>query len=277
MTAWGGGSLLVGHGYVLQVQGRRAGRGPFRAARGRGRRGRSRAAGPPTPPLSCARRSLFARACFWPTSPTRHSRSPRSSGSTSATPAALEQRINADLALGRHADVVAELEGLVAAHPLRERLRGQRPGRPRPLWPAGGCPGGLQRGAGRAARRAWGRAGSRAARAAGGDPAPGPGARACAWCVAAAGATAPTPDRAWPPAAQFCSPRRRRRRCLLAAIASTDCAPIGANVVAAIDLADGAVSDAVDVGPSPSPPGPRRADAVGHQRGWPQCVARRPP
>ncbi len=39
--------------------------------------------------------------------------------------ATVEQRIDADLALGRHADVVAELEGLVAEHPLRERLRAQ--------------------------------------------------------------------------------------------------------------------------------------------------------
>jgi WD40 repeat protein/DNA-binding SARP family transcriptional activator len=39
---------------------------------------------------------------------------------------ALERRIDADLALGRHADLVAELEGLVAQHPLRERLRGQQ-------------------------------------------------------------------------------------------------------------------------------------------------------
>ena len=38
---------------------------------------------------------------------------------------ALEQRIDADLALGRHADLVAELEGLVAEHPLRERMRAQ--------------------------------------------------------------------------------------------------------------------------------------------------------
>ena len=37
----------------------------------------------------------------------------------------LEDRIEAHLALGRHADVVAELETLVARHPLRERLRGQ--------------------------------------------------------------------------------------------------------------------------------------------------------
>ena len=39
--------------------------------------------------------------------------------------AALEDRIEADLALGRHASVVAELEGLVHTHPYRERLIGQ--------------------------------------------------------------------------------------------------------------------------------------------------------
>ncbi len=39
--------------------------------------------------------------------------------------AALEQRIEADLADGRHAALVGELEHLVAEHPLRERLRGQ--------------------------------------------------------------------------------------------------------------------------------------------------------
>jgi DNA-binding SARP family transcriptional activator/DNA-binding beta-propeller fold protein YncE len=39
--------------------------------------------------------------------------------------AALEQRIQAELALGRHAELVPELEGLVREHPLRERLRGQ--------------------------------------------------------------------------------------------------------------------------------------------------------
>jgi DNA-binding SARP family transcriptional activator len=39
--------------------------------------------------------------------------------------AATEDRIEAELALGRHADVVPELEALVAQHPLRERLRGQ--------------------------------------------------------------------------------------------------------------------------------------------------------
>jgi len=39
--------------------------------------------------------------------------------------AAVEARIDADLALGRHDALTAELEQLVAQHPLRERLHGQ--------------------------------------------------------------------------------------------------------------------------------------------------------
>lgn len=39
---------------------------------------------------------------------------------------AIEERIDADLALGRHAELVAELDGLVAEHPLREGLRRQQ-------------------------------------------------------------------------------------------------------------------------------------------------------
>src|SRR5919109_906709 len=39
--------------------------------------------------------------------------------------AAVEQRIEAELALGRHAELVPELDGLVREQPLRERLRGQ--------------------------------------------------------------------------------------------------------------------------------------------------------
>lgn len=38
---------------------------------------------------------------------------------------ALDSRIDADLALGRHHDLIAELENLVAAHPFRERLHAQ--------------------------------------------------------------------------------------------------------------------------------------------------------
>ena len=39
--------------------------------------------------------------------------------------AALERRIEADLELGRHADLAGELDALVREHPLRERMRSQ--------------------------------------------------------------------------------------------------------------------------------------------------------
>ncbi|MFQ5426055.1 MAG: AfsR/SARP family transcriptional regulator, partial [Gaiellales bacterium] len=39
--------------------------------------------------------------------------------------ATLEERLDADLAVGRHADAVPELQELIAANPLRERPRGQ--------------------------------------------------------------------------------------------------------------------------------------------------------
>src|SRR6185437_10777655 len=39
--------------------------------------------------------------------------------------AAVEARIDADLALGRHDTLTAELEQLVAEHPVREQLHGQ--------------------------------------------------------------------------------------------------------------------------------------------------------
>jgi transcriptional activator len=39
--------------------------------------------------------------------------------------AAVEQRVEADLALGRHGELVGKLEELVAAHPLREHFYGQ--------------------------------------------------------------------------------------------------------------------------------------------------------
>jgi len=38
--------------------------------------------------------------------------------------ATLEDRLDAELALGRHARIVAELAGLVVEYPLRERLAG---------------------------------------------------------------------------------------------------------------------------------------------------------
>ena len=39
---------------------------------------------------------------------------------------AIEDRVDADLALGCHSELVAELDELIAQHPLRERLRGQQ-------------------------------------------------------------------------------------------------------------------------------------------------------
>ena len=88
--------------------------------------------------------------------------------------AALERRLEADLAGGRHADVVGELEMLAAEHPLREGVHGQLMTRAVPLRPAGrgprrlsGCPPGAGRRAGRRARTG-------AARAPPGDPRAGP-------------------------------------------------------------------------------------------------------
>src|SRR4051812_42549470 len=39
--------------------------------------------------------------------------------------AALEARVDADLAMGRHAELIGELQGLLAEHPTRERLTAQ--------------------------------------------------------------------------------------------------------------------------------------------------------
>ena len=60
-----------------------------------------------------------------PTSSTSRSRSRRSRASASCALAALEERIEADLALGKHAVLVGELGSLIAEHPFRERLRRQ--------------------------------------------------------------------------------------------------------------------------------------------------------
>jgi YVTN family beta-propeller protein len=167
--------------------------------------------------------------------------------------AALEQRIDADLALGRHADLVPELEGLVAQHPLRERLRAQ-----------------LMVALYRCGRQADALAVYGDARRALLDELgvePGPALRELqAAILRQAPELAPAP-RAWP------RPTRPppRRLALLAAggvllagaaVAAallaasgrpgTVATPLGADAVAAIDLGNGTVTDAVDVGSSPS-------------------------
>ena len=110
--------------------------------------------------------------------------------------AALESRAEALLACGRHRDLIAELETLTAAHPLRERFWYQRM---LALYRAGrqadalGC---LPDAARHSGRRAGHRARPRAARAARPDPAPG------------SRAGRPSPDRAGQPD----RPTRVRRR-----------------------------------------------------------------
>ena len=93
----------------------------------------------------------------------------------------LSERIEADLACGRHAEVAGELEALVREHPLRERLRGQLMLALYRAGPPGRRARRVPRRAPRARRRARHRALAGPARAGGGDPAPGgPGARAAA-------------------------------------------------------------------------------------------------
>ena len=90
--------------------------------------------------------------------------------------AVLEERIDADLALGRHAALVTELEALVAEHPLSRGASRPADARPLSLGPTGGragrVPGRSPRSPGRARPRArQGAAGPR-----GRDPASGRGA-----------------------------------------------------------------------------------------------------
>ena len=85
----------------------------------------------------------------------------------------LEQRIERDLADGRHAELVGELDALVHAHPLREHLRCAADAGPVPRGPAGRGARGVPGRARRARRRARDRAGPRSTGAAPADPHPG--------------------------------------------------------------------------------------------------------
>ena len=76
-------------------------------------------------PGGCARRWRSGVARRSPTSPTSRSRRPRSHASRSCASPRSRSASTPTWPAGRHADLVGELEALVVAHPLRERLRGQ--------------------------------------------------------------------------------------------------------------------------------------------------------
>ena len=76
-------------------------------------------------PNGYERRSRSGAGLRSPTSPTSASRTRRSERLEELRSSLLEDRIDADLALGRNGALVGELRELVAEHPLRERLRAQ--------------------------------------------------------------------------------------------------------------------------------------------------------
>ena len=80
---------------------------------------------PTTAAASFRRRSRCSAARRSPTLRCSTSCSRRSAASRSSGLSALMDRIDADLAVGRGAELVPELEGLVQANPFQERLRGQ--------------------------------------------------------------------------------------------------------------------------------------------------------
>ena len=131
--------LTRGGGYVLDIEARPARRRTLRAPGGRRSRARSSTATRAPRATSSSRRSTCGAAHRSRTSRTSSSRSPRSPGSSELRLLTLEERIEADLELGRHAALVPELETLVREHPARERLRAQLDARPLPLRAAGGC------------------------------------------------------------------------------------------------------------------------------------------
>jgi YVTN family beta-propeller protein len=121
-----GDGLLVteGRGYVLQAEPGQVDVDRFDAFAAEGRRAlehgdASTAAAVLTEALGVWRGPVLADFAYEPFAQSEIARLEE------ARLAVLENRIDADLALGEHARLVGELEALVREHPLRERLRGQ--------------------------------------------------------------------------------------------------------------------------------------------------------
>src|SRR6185437_16087205 len=120
------GEVLVtrGRGYLLRVDGGRRDAARFQDGFAAGRAaleaGRyAEAAGTLRTALSLWRSQVLADLADYPFI------RPEATRLEELRLAAVEARIDADLALGRHDALTAELEQLVAEHPLRERLHGQ--------------------------------------------------------------------------------------------------------------------------------------------------------
>jgi DNA-binding SARP family transcriptional activator/WD40 repeat protein len=116
--------VTEGRGYRLAVQPGQIDAGQFEALRAEGRR--ALAAGDP----ARAREQLSRALALWrgePLADFAYQPFARSAaaGLEEARLAALEDRIEADLSLGRDGELIAEIESLVASHPLQERFRGQ--------------------------------------------------------------------------------------------------------------------------------------------------------
>jgi DNA-binding SARP family transcriptional activator len=116
--------LTRAHGYVLRVAPEELDLHRFDSLLSEGRK--ALAAGQ----ADVAARTLREALALWRGPPPAEFTSGSSAGAAVANLnerrlSALEERLEAELAAGSSAELVAELEALVAAHPLRERLRGQ--------------------------------------------------------------------------------------------------------------------------------------------------------
>ena len=113
----------------------------------------------------------LAGRCARTTWPTRRSRARTSTRSRSCGSQTLEDRIDADLALGRHERARRRSSRARAPPPAPRAAARPADDRALPLRPAGGGTRGLPRGAAVRCSTSWDRAGARAARARAGDPA----------------------------------------------------------------------------------------------------------